>query len=177
MDEKPNFIVISGCSGGGKSTLLDALSEKGFATVGEPGRRIVQAELAGSGAALPWVDMAAFARSALDLARQDLALLSGAKGPVFFDRGVIDAASALAHLGLGDLGVLVGDIRFNARVFLTPPWREIFNSDAERRHGFETAVEEYERLAADYVRLGYEVIDVPKRPVGERVRFIIGHFG
>ena len=47
------FVILSGCSGGGKSTLLDALAERGFAVVPEPGRRIVAKELAlGRAAAL-----------------------------------------------------------------------------------------------------------------------------
>ncbi|MEL6962475.1 MAG: AAA family ATPase, partial [Pseudomonadota bacterium] len=39
-----NFVVISGCSGGGKSTLLEALKRLGHGVVEEPGRRIVQSE-------------------------------------------------------------------------------------------------------------------------------------
>ncbi|MPT22826.1 MAG: ATPase, partial [Starkeya sp.] len=38
------FVVISGCSGGGKSTLLTELARRGFAVVEEPGRRIVAEE-------------------------------------------------------------------------------------------------------------------------------------
>ena len=34
-------VVLSGCSGGGKSALLAELSSRGFETVEEPGRRIV----------------------------------------------------------------------------------------------------------------------------------------
>jgi predicted ATPase len=65
------FVVISGCSGGGKSTLLEELAARGYAVVEEPGRRIVQEELAGNGAALPWVDAAAFARRAIAVALAD----------------------------------------------------------------------------------------------------------
>ena len=36
------FVVISGCSGGGKSTLLAELGRRGYAVVEEPGLRIVQ---------------------------------------------------------------------------------------------------------------------------------------
>ena len=36
------FVVITGCSGGGKSTLLDELGRRGHATIEEPGRRIVR---------------------------------------------------------------------------------------------------------------------------------------
>jgi predicted ATPase len=43
------FVVISGCSGGGKSTLLIELGQRGYATVEEPGRRIVKDETLGAG--------------------------------------------------------------------------------------------------------------------------------
>ncbi|WP_207234152.1 AAA family ATPase [Pseudomonas aeruginosa] len=38
------FVAISGCSGGGKSTLLAELKLRGHAVVEEPGRRIIQEE-------------------------------------------------------------------------------------------------------------------------------------
>lgn len=57
-----NFVIISGCSGGGKSTLLSELQGRGFATLDEPGRRIVADELKRGRSALPWVDTVAFAR-------------------------------------------------------------------------------------------------------------------
>jgi predicted ATPase len=48
-----NFVTISGCSGGGKSTLLLELRQRGFATIEEPGRWIVVEELKRGGRALP----------------------------------------------------------------------------------------------------------------------------
>src|SRR5580700_4828575 len=92
------FLVISGCSGGGKSTLLTELGRRGYMTVEEPGRRIVKEELLGNGLALPWVNEAAFARRAITLALPDRAKAIGHGGWVFFDRGLIDAAAALQHL-------------------------------------------------------------------------------
>jgi len=35
-----NYVIISGCSGGGKSTLLAELKNRGFLIVLEPGRQI-----------------------------------------------------------------------------------------------------------------------------------------
>lgn len=64
-------VLMSGCSGGGKSTLLAELAAHGHAVVEEPGRQIVKQELEGNGAALPWVDMAAFARRAIEMAMAD----------------------------------------------------------------------------------------------------------
>ena len=65
------FIILSGCSGGGKSTLLAELVRRGFATVEEPGRRIVIEETRNGGTALPWIDIEAFARRAIAMALED----------------------------------------------------------------------------------------------------------
>src|SRR5215831_11446797 len=54
------FVVISGCSGGGKSSLIAELGRRGYPTVEESGRRIVQEELHCGGSALPWIDPRAF---------------------------------------------------------------------------------------------------------------------
>lgn len=91
-------MVISGCSGGGKSTLLAELARRGHVTVEEPGRRIVNQGLLGDGSALPWVNPVAFARRAVALALADRAAHSAESGWVFFDRGLIDAAAALERL-------------------------------------------------------------------------------
>ncbi|MCG7521515.1 AAA family ATPase [Ruegeria sp. Ofav3-42] len=135
------FILLTGCSGGGKSILLKALGALGFATVPEPGRRIVANEVAGDGKALPWVDMKAFALRAVEMAKSDLKEAQRVEGPIFFDRGLIDAAVALEHSGGQSVRETLGENRAYAkRVFVVPPWKEIFVEDAERRHDFETAV-------------------------------------
>jgi nicotinamide riboside kinase len=87
------LVVLSGCSGGGKSTLLAELARRGRAIVEEPGRRIVAEEVSGDGSALPWVDSVAFARRAVAMALEDRAQAAGADRWVFFDRGLVDAAA------------------------------------------------------------------------------------
>ena len=66
-----HFVIISGCSGGGKSTLLSELHQSGHAVIEEPGRRIVQQETRTGSQALPWIDMAAFLRRAINMALDD----------------------------------------------------------------------------------------------------------
>jgi predicted ATPase len=63
--------------------------------------------------------------------------------------------------------------RYHRRVFLTPPWPEIYATDAERRHGFDAALAEYSRLLAAYPALGYEVIVLPKVSITERADFVL----
>ena len=92
------FVVISGCSGGGKSTLLAELGRRGHAIVEEPGRRIVSEEMQDGGSALPWVDAAAFARRAIAMSLADRGAAAANEGWSFFDRGLIDAAAALQFL-------------------------------------------------------------------------------
>jgi predicted ATPase len=134
------FVVISGCSGGGKSTLLAEIRRRGHPVVEEPGRRIVKEELEGEGSALPWIDGTAFARRAVALALADRASAGALDGWVFFDRGLIDAAAGLQHLtGEPVLTALGQSHRYHCRVFLAPPWPEIYVTDPERRHGLEGA--------------------------------------
>ena len=171
------FVVISGCSGGGKSTLLVELGRRGHAVVEEPGRRIVRQELAGDGRALPWVNAIAFARRAVEVALEDRAGAKGSSGLVFFDRGLIDAAAALQHLtGESALAPLVKGHRYHRRVFLTPPWPEIYVADPERRHGLDAALAEHERLLEVIPTLGYEAILLPKASVDKRTDFVLAHF-
>lgn len=169
-------VILSGCSGGGKSTLIEALAKRGYRTVEEPGRRIVAEELCGEGAALPWVNLDAFARRALDMACLDRIRVAGEKGWGFFDRGLIDAAAALQHAsGCSLVDTLGGQPRFHAQVFLTPPWPELYRTDGERQHDLASALEEYERLLQIYPALGYDVVILPKTDVPTRAEFVLDH--
>ncbi|WP_238123152.1 MULTISPECIES: AAA family ATPase [unclassified Xanthobacter] len=169
-------ILISGCSGGGKSTLLAELASRGFSVVEEPGRRIVKQELERNGNALPWIDMVAFARRAIEVAIEDHVAASSQPGWTFFDRGLVDAAAALQHATGGPLQEeLIAANRYHERVFLASPWPEIYCADPERRHGFDDAVAEYDRLATLLPMLGYEILILPNVPVRERANFILEH--
>jgi predicted ATPase len=171
------FVVVSGCSGGGKSTLLAELERRGYTVVQEPGRRIVSVEMRASGTALPWSDPIAFLHRAVAMALDDRAAIeSGSRSDrwVFFDRGLIDAAAGLQYLTGEPLLARLGQLhRYHHRVFLAPPWPEIYIQDPERRHRLEDATEEYSRLLEAYPALGYEVSILPKVGVTERADYIL----
>ncbi|OXE37316.1 MAG: ATPase [Phenylobacterium zucineum] len=171
----PRFILITGCSGGGKSTLLEELRRRGHSVVEEPGRRIVRDQLATGGTALPWRDEAAFLRLAIEMAISDRESLETSTDDwVFFDRGLIDAASAFEEVsGLDTLKSINALHPYHRIVFLAPPWSEIYARDAERQHGFAKTVGEYERLARQLPDLGYAVTILPKTSVAERADFVL----
>lgn len=168
------FIVISGCSGGGKSALTEALGRCGHAVVPEPGRRIVARALATDGACLPWSDPEGFARAAIAMAVADHRRAADMPGRVFFDRGLIDAELALEHAtGEAPDRARIARHAYHPLVFLVPPWPEIYVRDDARRHGLAQAESEYERLRAGYPRLGYRVEILPRLPVADRVAAVL----
>ncbi len=174
------FVVISGCSGGGKSALLTELGQRGYTVVAEPGRRIVQHELRSGGSALPWLNPVEFARRALATAMRDYESCAGRvrQGWVFFDRGIIDAAAAIQYLTTEHtLTALHQSHRYHWRVFLTPPWPELYLNDDERRHDFNAAIAEYHRLLKVYPSLGYEVCILPKVGISERADYVLQLLG
>lgn len=170
-----NFVIISGCSGGGKSTLLAQLKRRGHAVIEEPGRRVVQQQVRDQGQALPWLDLVGFLRRVMDMALADYrSAVQNTTQWVFFDRGVIDAAAALERLtGEPVLAAVAESCRYHRQVFLTPPWPEIYVQDAERRHDMQAAKEEFEQLQGVYPALGYQVSLLPRTAVDERADFLL----
>jgi predicted ATPase len=168
------FVVISGCSSGGKSTLLAELERRGYTVVEEPGRRIVKAEVQSNGTALPWIDLAAFLHRAIVIALVDRASFGTLSNWIFFDRSWIDAAVGLQHLSGEPVLKKLGQLhRYHQRVFLAPPWPQIYVQDPERRHSLDSAMDEYSRLLEAYPSLGYDVSILPKLSTVERADFVL----
>ena len=163
-------ILITGCSGGGKSTLLDELERRGHTVVREPGRRLIGAGIT------PWGDLRGFLDAAADMARADLGWHEDATRPVFYDRGLIDALAGLERDGGPTVAEALGADRLYAGgVFIAPPWPEIYAQDSMRRHDFDAAVAEYEHLALLLPALGYEPIDLPLVSAAERAEFVLAN--
>ncbi|MBF9034500.1 AAA family ATPase [Rhodobacterales bacterium HKCCE2091] len=164
-------ILITGCSGAGKSSLIDALAARGHQVAREPGRRVIRAETRQGGTGLPWADADRFARLCARIAAADW---EGARiGTVFFDRGVPDAAFALRRRGHGpEAEALLARYTYDDPVFLAPPWPALFEADEDRRHGLDDAIAEYEDIAAGLSGLGRKVAILPELPVGERADWL-----
>ena len=171
-------IVISGCSGGGKSTLLHALQQQGHHVVPEPGLRVVQQAQHEGSLALPWCDMELFIEHTIALATADLATVTDMpEQVVFFDRGLIDALAAHARLHPEQTTLTASQAEhyYDPCVFLTPPWPEIYEENDERQHSLEAAEVEYQHLLQVYTQLGYDIHLLPKTSVQQRVAFVLHH--
>ncbi|MFA7263576.1 MAG: AAA family ATPase [Caulobacter sp.] len=179
-DRRCRAVVITGCSGGGKSTLLAELARRGHRVFPEPGRQIVKEQDWIGGDALPWDAPAKFAELALSRGLNQRITAATAGGLAFFDRGIVEPLSGLEQLGLpvpAHFRRAAQVCRYDETVFVAPPWPEIFRADAERRHGFDEAVAEYGPLTAAYARLGYRLVELPKVEVAARADFVLGVLG
>ena len=106
-------------------------------------------------------DLPGFLTAAANMARADPGWHEGITGPVFYDRGLIDALAGLEReAGQTVADVLGADRPYAGGVFLAPPWPEIFAQDSMRQHGFGAAVAEYDHLAYLLPALGYEPVEL-----------------
>lgn len=142
-------------------------------TVIEPGREIVKEQLALGIDALPWVEPTKFVQLMAERYLQDFVSASNLDGTVFFDRSMVEAVGYLDSVNADVREELRRVARSYAKsVFLLPPWKEIYRTDNERRHTFEDAVREFDRLAPLYEHYGYEIISVPTGDLAERADFV-----
>ena len=172
------LIVITGCSGGGKSTLLAELAASGEQVFEEPGRQIVKEQALIGGPDQPWSNSAGFAELCLSRSMHNIALALRSGRRAFFDRGIVDAYGSFEHLGMqapAHFVRAVEAIRYHVDVFVVPPWPEIFATDAERRHDFDAALAAHSDLIATYRRLGYNLVEVPRMDGRARATFVLAH--
>jgi predicted ATPase len=172
------FHIITGGPGSGKTSLLHALQSKGHQCSVEAGRGIIQQQVAIGGRALPWDDKALFSELMLSWEIRSYQIAEQCTGIVFFDRGVPDIAG---YLRLSNLPIrthiakAVELFRYNSQVFIAPPWHEIFIQDHERKQDSEESIQTYDALRATYLELGYQLIELPRTSIEERVGFVLAH--
>jgi predicted ATPase len=166
-------IVITGAPGAGKTTLLVALRGRGFRTVDESARAIIQERLAvGSSPRPPALD---FAREILN---RDIAKYEQPPGvdPVFFDRSIVEALCMVGEAGRLDaheLRDLLTRYPYDRRVFVLPPWEAIYTTDGERDQSFADALRVHDTLTRWYRRCEYEIVEVPTGTVAERCAHVL----
>lgn len=174
------YVVISGCSGAGKSSLLRELADRGYRVFTEPGRQIVKEQNFIGGEGIPSKDVYKFVELCLSRSMHNMITAATTTSYVFFDRSIIDNFSGLEQMKVGVPAHIIKAVqtfRYSKKVFITPPWPEMFRNDSERIHTYDDAVAEYDTLLPTYQRLGHELVFLPKVSVPERVDFILRELG
>ena len=156
------FHIVTGGPGSGKTSLLEGLRSGGYACSTEAGRGIIQDQLSIAGRALPWDDRALFAELMLSWEMRSYRIAEATTGPVFFDRGVPDVLGYLRLIGIPaphHIQKAAQEFPYNKTVFITPPWREIFQQDRERKQDFDEAIRTYEALVATYTEISCRLVE------------------
>lgn len=165
-------LVLTGAPGAGKTALLEAAAAAGMATSPEVARAILQQP---GGMALRESDPAGFAMAMLEGHLAEYRLFADHPGPVLFDRGFPDVVGFLELSGLpipGAIDTACRNLRYDGPIFRAPAWPAIYRQDAERIQDFAGAVASDTVVTRAWRRYGYSVIDLPLRPVAERLAFI-----
>lgn len=173
--DSPSFFLITGGPGVGKTALIAELRARGERCVDETHRRVIREQAAGGGTALPWRDRAAY--QALT-AREDIliykAMCAGEPRRTFFDRGIIDSLPAPED---GPAPAWMEEaartLRYNRKVFVPPPWPQIYVTDAERKQSFEECLATHDVIIERLIALGYQPVEVPPGEVGARADFVL----
>ncbi|SFN89011.1 Predicted ATPase [Paenimyroides ummariense] len=175
-----NLFVITGGPGVGKTTLLNALENKGFITVPEDARQIIKEQMRVDGEGLPWKNKAYYSelmlRASLEIYQRVVSKASSEI--VFFDRGILDTICYMEMENLPiteELNTLIKSCPYNRKVFILPPWKDIYATDNERKQSWEEAVYTFEKMKETYLKYGYEIIEVPKTTVAERCNFVMNY--
>ncbi len=172
------FFVLTGGPGAGKTSVIAELAERGFRTVAEPGRAIIQEQRLVGGPGTHDGDRALYLQLQLARGVQDYlaAEEQGLEGPVFFDRGLVDLVGYCALVGLDvpeQLRRAVQRLPYAKRVFVFPPWQAIYQQDAERGQDFAEAEATAAAMSDAYAAAGHQPVSVPQGTVAERAEFIL----
>jgi predicted ATPase len=172
--------ILTGAPGSGKTSILRVLAATGYAVVDEAATDVMAARLAAKYTE-PWTDPKFIERIAvLQRHRREEPAGPGATAQVH-DRSAVCTLALARHLGHPVPPALDAEIAritkatyFDRRVFFVRPLGFLEPTQVRRISYEESLV--FERVhETEYLRLGFEIVDVPAGPVAERAAAIVAH--
>jgi predicted ATPase len=174
-------MIITGAPGTGKTAIIDALRARGLLGIAEPAREIIAEQRAIGGFGVWERDTRLFLELLLS---RSIAQFKGSKildnsskshpfsaRTIFYDRGIPDclAYAAMAGVKLSHFENAAYQYRYEAKVWILPPWEEIYECDDERQISFVDTCRFHDLLVEQYSRVGYELKEVERGSVKDRV--------
>ena len=167
--------VITGGPGFGKTVLIEKLRQLGFKTGEESARQIIIQQIECQGDILPWKDSSKFEKLVMQKRLEYLNSVD-VQDIAFSDRGLPDQAGFSLYKGKGiskELAFSILANRYQKKVFVTPPWYQIYTNDPIRTETFEEAERIHHCIIQAYKESGYELVDLPFTTQDERIEFIL----
>ena len=169
-------IVLIGGPGTGKSSIINELISRGFYCKQEISREVtLEAQKKGIDQ-LFLTDPLLFSNLLLEgREKQFLDTNNSKEEIVFFDRGIPDVHAYLEFFNTEYPAYFIKKSKtyLYTKVFMLPPWKDIYTSDNERYESFDQATKIHHHLKKTYQNIGYKICNVPFGTIQERTNYIL----
>ncbi|MGB7785677.1 MAG: ATP-binding protein [Salinimicrobium sp.] len=175
---KTRKIVITGGPGTGKTSVIEALEQNGYFCFHEVSREVIREAQQKGIDQLFLKEPLLFSELLLEgriKQHREASIMS--HDLVFLDRGVPDVVAYMNYFG-NEYPPVFNEVckdYLYEKVFILPPWEDIYTEDNERYESYDQAVAIHDELARSYAFHGYEPIEVPCGTIAERTSFILNH--
>lgn len=170
------IVVIIGGPGTGKTTIINGLVSKGYCCYPEISREVTM-EAKKQGIEQLFLEKPLLFSELLLEGRkkQYTSAVSEPHEVVFIDRGIPDVLAYMHYIGDSYPTFFDEACKEHkySKIFILPPWEEIYVSDDARYENFEQAKLIYNHLAETYQKYGYNLIEVPKDTTENRIQYIL----
>lgn len=175
---KNKRILITGGPGSGKSSVIKKLEADGHYCLHEVSREVT-AEAQKQGIEQLFLEDPFLFSSKLFEARviQHQESEISSENHIFIDRGIPDVIAYMDYFGTEYPSAFhEACTKYTyEKVFLLPPWEEIYVTDNERYETFEQAKIIHSYLQKTYLGFGYKPVEVPKNSIEKRCDFILNN--
>tara|TARA_R110000823_G_scaffold223255_12_gene351441 strand:+ start:322 stop:909 length:588 start_codon:yes stop_codon:yes gene_type:complete len=170
------IVVLIGGPSSGKTTLIEKLKENGHVCYPEVSREVIK-EAQEKGIEQLFLEQPLlFSELLLEGRKKQFNLAKQEEvNIVFLDRGIPDVLAYMHYIGDSYPAFFDEACKEHiyTKIFILPTWKEIYVSDDERYESYEQALLIQKNLVETYQNYGYELIEVPKDTVENRMHFLL----
>lgn len=170
------IVLIIGGPGSGKTTVIEGLTEKGYVCYPEVSREVIH-EARKQGIEQLFLEKPLlFSELLLEGRKKQFhSAVQEENEIVFIDRGIPDVLAYMHYIGDAYPAFFDEACREHkySRIFILPPWEEIYTSDDARYETYEQAILIHQHLIETYENYGYSLTEVPKDTLENRINFIL----